>query len=149
MKHRSVFYGTARKNLYGFIPLQRRFLNKDGEEAKVSTKAFDTDGIIFGRMATSPIDKIIYEELDPLKNSDVPILVSVQHIKLERPVQMVPRHIGDPKRAHYTGSPTYKKLSDKSALELLKDAIRANPSQKKELKAILDQCISLTIRGRA
>jgi len=127
----SVFYGTARVNLEGFEPLQKSFRNTNGQTIAVKYDVTSPDAIVFARMTTSPGDGIAYEETDPLKVSDVPILVSIHNIKLDKPLQISGYHMG--RHDSYTGSPSYVNLSTDSVDKLLKDAIKANPHLRTKL----------------
>lgn len=132
-------YGTARKNIKSFVPLQRTYIRVNDEEEHIPDDYFNVDGIIFSRMTTKySRDKIEYEIKDPEKDKDVPILVSVHNIKLYRPIQITGSHIGDPNRK-FTGSPKPNKISDELASELLEDAMETNPSLRDDLKSIYNK----------
>jgi hypothetical protein len=92
---------------------------------------------IFEMTLTPQTDGVEYEVKDPGKDFDVPVLVSIDAVKLEKPVQIIGRHIDDPDRKNYTGSPSSKKISDNAAKELVKDAMEANPGLKDRLESIL------------
>jgi hypothetical protein len=133
----SVFYGTARMNLKDFEPLQKSYRNTKGEQTPIDYDPSRLDSIIFARMGTSPPDGISYEVTDPLKRTDVPILVSVQDIKLDKPLQISRHHMGDPSKP-YTGAPKKAFLSDELAGKVLEDAVKANPRLKNRLEEIFN-----------
>jgi hypothetical protein len=130
----SVFYGTARVNLEGFKPLQNSFRNTNEQIIAVKYDVTSPDAIVFARMTTSPGDGIAYEETDSSKTIDVPILVSINNIKIDKPLQISGYHMG--RSDSYTGSPTYVNLSSDSAHRLLKDAIKVNPHLRTKLEEL-------------
>jgi hypothetical protein len=128
-------YGTARKNFRNFVPLQKIYVQVNDKEKRIPDAYFEVDGIIFSRMSTAySKDGIEYEVRNPYVHTDVPILVSIQNVKLYKPVQIIDRHVGVPNWT--TGGPSRNSISDDQAKELMGDAIEVNPNLKDELEAI-------------
>lgn len=133
----SLFYGTARVNLDNFRPLTNNYRNTEGEQKTTDYDVSKAGSIIFARMTVSPGDGIGYEETDSSKKTDVPILVSIQQVKLDRPVQISGNHMGRPNKP-YTGSPRCVFLPEDSAHRLLEDSVKANPHLRERLEGIFD-----------
>ncbi|OQB76391.1 MAG: hypothetical protein BWX92_01852 [Deltaproteobacteria bacterium ADurb.Bin135] len=134
-KHISLFYGTARVNLKDFIPMQKTYKKTNGEIVYTDYDVTNASGIVFARMGVSKKEMIDYEVTDHEKINDLPILVAIQNVKLERPLQIAGHHVGRP-GSHYTGSPSYMALDDDLAGNLIKDAIKANPHLRDKLEQI-------------
>ena len=134
--HVCLFCGTARINLKIFNPSKNEWFDSNGTRKKNADKWFEIDGIRFVRMNTTPEnDKIEYENLYKPKNRNVPILVSIDDLKLKKPIQIVGRHMDDPYR-EFEGNPNPNYITDTGAKALLLDAIAANPSQQNIIEKI-------------
>jgi hypothetical protein len=138
--HVSLYFGTARNNLEGFNPSKKECLDRNGLRRELPENWFKKKGIRFVRMnTTKESDGIDYVELDEYKRSNVPILVSIDDVIITKPVQIVGRHVGDPKRNQFEGNPGLNYITDTGARELLKDAKAANPDQKNLIEQIYEK----------
>jgi len=140
-QHISVFYGTARVNLKGFIPMQETY-KKNGVVMSTDCNITNASGVVFARMGVSQKEMIDYEVTDHEKINDLPILVAIQNVKLYRPLQIAGHHVGRP-GSHYTGSPGYMILADDLAENLIKDSIKANPHLRDKLEQVFGKYISI------
>ncbi len=143
LKHVSIFYGTARMNLNNFKLLQSTYKNTSGRVMPINLSLANIDGLVFASMGQYQKKEVIpYLITDPSKTNDLPILVAVHNIKLSMPVQIAGYHAGNPSQK-YTGSPTFKELTDSQAKTLIKDAIKANPNMTEPLEQLLKKYIAL------
>lgn len=141
MIHKIVPYGTARKNLKQFVPLQKTYIDRNDEIKLIEGSYFKIDGILFAMMNTKERKDykyyIEYEQTDSTIRGDVPILVSAHDVKLYKPLQIARHHVGreisDPP---YEGSPTGKKITDNLAKKLLEDSAKANPKLRDKLNNV-------------
>lgn len=136
------YFMALQGNLKNFKPLQITYKNTSGRVIPIDCNLENVKGLVFARMAVSKKEAIPYEITDPAKTNDLPILVAVRNIKLNMPVQIAGYHIGRPGQ-EYTGSLSYKELTDLQAEALIKDAIKSNPSIKEPLEQLLRKYITL------